>query len=102
MSLDIFVNLIYIVASILFILGLKRMSKPSTARNANLMSAVGMLLAIVATCLTKGLEFHWIIIGILIGSAIGVWIALNVSMTAMPQMVGLLNGSGGLASFLVG
>jgi NAD(P) transhydrogenase subunit beta len=101
-NLTIITNIIYIIASILFIIGLKRMSSPKTARNANLLSAVGMLLAIVATLLTKGLEFEWIIIGLVIGSVIGIFMALKVAMTAMPQMVALLNGSGGLASLLVG
>jgi len=101
-NLDIIINVIYIAASVLFIIGLKRLSSPATARNANLLSALGMLLAIIATLLTKGLEFQWIVVGITAGSAIGIFIALKVAMTAMPQMVALLNGSGGLASFIVG
>ncbi|MDP2654261.1 MAG: NAD(P)(+) transhydrogenase (Re/Si-specific) subunit beta [Candidatus Omnitrophota bacterium] len=100
--MNIVINISYIVASVLFVLGLKRLSSPETARNANLLSALGMLIAIVATLLTKGLEFQWIILGLAIGSAIGIFIALKVAMTAMPQMVALLNGSGGLASLLVG
>ncbi len=102
MNLDIFINFLYIAGSILFVIGLKGLSKPATARNANLLSAIGMLLAIVATLLTKGLEFQWIIVGLMIGTAIGIFIALKVAMTSMPQMVALLNGSGGLASFIVG
>ncbi len=102
MNLDIFINFIYIAASILFIIGLKRLSKPSTARNGNFLSAIGMLLAIVATLMTTGLEFQWIIVGLAIGTVLGIFIALKVAMTAMPQMVALLNGSGGLASFVVG
>ncbi len=102
MNLSIVINVCYIIASVLFITGLKRLSSPTTARGANLLSAIGMLLAIVGTLLSKGLEFQWIIAGLLIGSAIGVFVALKVAMTAMPQMVALLNGSGGLASLLVG
>ncbi len=103
MNLSIFITICYIVSSILFVLGLKKMSSPVTARNANLMSAVGMLIAIVATLLTKGmLDWQWIVLGLLAGTAIGSFLAVTVTMTAMPQMVGLLNGSGGLASFLVG
>ncbi len=103
MTLSVFINICYIVASILFILGLKRMSSPENARNANLMSAAGMLIAVVATLLTKGLmEWQWIVIGLAIGTVLGIFMAIKVAMTAMPQMVGLLNGSGGLASFLVG
>ena len=102
MNLTILTQILYIVASVLFIIGLKRMASPVTARNANLLSAFGMLLAVVATCLTKGLEFQWIIVGIIIGSLLGAALAVKVAMTAMPQMVALLNGSGGLASLLVG
>ena len=102
MNLELIVNIIYIIASILFIIGLKRLSSPVTAKGANLLSAFGMLLAIAATLLTKGLEFQWILIGMAIGAVIGIFIALRVAMTSMPQMVALLNGSGGLASLLVG
>ncbi|MFA5060005.1 MAG: NAD(P)(+) transhydrogenase (Re/Si-specific) subunit beta [Candidatus Omnitrophota bacterium] len=103
MSREILINSAYIIASVLFIIGLKQLSSPVTARRANLLSAIGMLIAIVATLLTKGiLEWQWIVLGLAIGSIIGVFIAFKVAMTKMPQMVGLLNGSGGLASFLVG
>lgn len=102
MNLTVFINIVYIVASVLFIIGLKKMTSPLTARHGNLMSSVGMLLAIVATLLTKGMEFEWIFVGLAIGTAIGIFIALKVAMTEMPQMVALLNGSGGLASVLVG
>lgn len=102
MNLNILINIAYIIAAVLFVVGLKRLSSPATARNANLLSALGMLIAIVVTLLTKGLEFQWIIFGIVAGTVIGVFLALKVAMTAMPQMVALLNGSGGLASLLVG
>jgi len=102
MNLVIITNITYIIASALFVIGLKRLSSPTTARNANLLSALGMFLAIVATLLAKGLEFQWIVVGFIIGALIGVFIALKVAMTAIPQMVALLNGSGGLASLLVG
>lgn len=103
MSLNIFITICYIVSSVLFIIGLKRLSSPVTARNANLLSAIGMLIAIIATLLTKGImEWQWIIFGLAVGSLIGVFMALKVAMTAMPQMVALLNGSGGLASLIVG
>ena len=90
----------YIVASILFILGLKLLGKQATARRGNLLSAVGMLIAIVATLLVSGLHYQWIIIGSVIGSAIGAVAAQRVRMTAMPEMVALFNGFGGLASLL--
>ena len=102
MNLAIITNILYIIASVLFVVGLKRLSSPATARGANLLSAFGMLIAVVATLLTKGLEFQWIVVGVGIGTIIGIFIALRVAMTTMPQMVALLNGSGGLASLLVG
>lgn len=102
MNLTVFINITYIVASILFIIGLKRMTSPATAKQGNLLSSIGMLLAIVATLLTKGMDFQWIFVGLAIGTVIGIFIALKVAMTQMPQMVALLNGSGGMASVLVG
>ncbi len=92
----------YIAAAILFILGLKFLGKQATARKGNLISAVGMLLAMVATLLVSGLHYQWIIVGLFIGAAIGAVAAQRVQMTAMPEMVALFNGAGGLASLLVG
>ena len=95
-------ELVYLVAAILFIVGLKRLSHPSTARRGNLLSAVGMLLAIGITLLDRQiLSFQWIIIGVLVGARVGAWMARAVAMTSMPQMVGLFNGFGGGASVLV-
>ena len=103
MSLAIFITICYIISSVLFIIGLKRMGSPVSARKANQLSAVGMLIAIVATLLTSGMmEWQWIALGLAVGTALGILAAVKVTMTAMPQMVGLLNGSGGLASFMVG
>jgi len=85
-----------------FIIGLKRLAAPATARQGNLLSAVGMLIAIVATLFDQQiLSFQWIVVGGVIGSALGLWMARTVKMTAMPQMVGVLNGLGGGASQLV-
>ena len=92
----------YIIASICFIFGLKMLSKPMMARNGNFVSAIGMLIAIISVLLSKGISFHWIIVGIIIGSAVGVLAAKRVKMTAMPEMVALFNGFGGIASLLVG
>ena len=92
----------YIVASTLFILGLKMLGSPRTARRGNLVSAVGMLIAVVVTLLQRGLSYHWIVFGLVAGSGIGVLAAYTVPMTDMPQMVALLNGFGGLSSLLVG
>ncbi|MBI5415407.1 MAG: NAD(P)(+) transhydrogenase (Re/Si-specific) subunit beta [Candidatus Omnitrophica bacterium] len=103
MTIGIFITICYIISSVLFIIGLKRMSSPVSARRANQLSAVGMLIAIVATLLTSGMmEWQWIALGLAVGTALGILAAVKVTMTAMPQMVGLLNGSGGLASFMVG
>ncbi|HXG37930.1 MAG TPA: NAD(P)(+) transhydrogenase (Re/Si-specific) subunit beta [Bacteroidota bacterium] len=92
----------YLVASVLFILGLKMLSSPKTARKGNGFAALGMLLAILVTLTDqKILDYSFIIAGLLIGTALGLWMALKVQMTAMPQMVGVLNGFGGGASALV-
>jgi NAD(P) transhydrogenase subunit beta len=100
---DILVNSVYLIASFLFIFGIKMLSSPTKARKGNIYSAVGMFLAIVVTLLNEHIvSYQYIIIGIVIGSAIGSFIAIKVEMTAMPQMVGLLNGFGGGASALVG
>jgi NAD(P) transhydrogenase subunit beta len=94
-------NFGYIVSAILFILGLKLLSAQATARKGNLLSAVGMLIAVVVTLLQRGLEFHWIVVGLLVGTALGTVMALRVKMTSMPEMVALFNGFGGLASLFV-
>ncbi len=99
---SVFTNILYIFSAVLFILGLKKLSKPESARHGNLISSVGMLLAVVAVLWTQGLAFRWISIGFVIGSLLGVCAARFVAMTAMPEMVALFNGSGGIASLLVG
>jgi len=92
----------YIAASILFITGLKMLGRAETAKRGNRISAVGMLIAVVATLLAGGLDYTWIVLGLVLGGAIGAVAARRVQMTGMPEMVALLNGSGGLASMLVG
>jgi NAD(P) transhydrogenase subunit beta len=92
----------YIAASVLFIIGLKQLSRADTARKGNMISSLGMLLAIVATLLYSGMSFEWIAVGSIGGAVIGGVVARRVRMTAMPEMVGLFNGFGGLASLLVG
>jgi len=95
-------NAVYLIASLLFVYGIKFLSSPKTARQGNLLAAIGMLLAIVFTLLDqKIISFSWIIAGLLIGTALGTWMAKSIKMTAMPQMVALLNGFGGLSSLLV-
>lgn len=95
-------ELIYILSAFLFIYGLKLLSSPTTAKRGNLISSVGMFLAIVVTLLRKDIvSYQWIVAGMVVGSVIGVFAARLVAMTAMPQMVALFNGFGGLASLLV-
>jgi len=101
-TLDTLINVGYIVASVLFIYGLKMLSSAETARRGNVVSAAGMLLAVVATLLTRGMSYQWIAVGLAAGAVIGAWAARAVKMTAMPEMVALFNGFGGLASLLVG
>ena len=96
------IQLTYLVAASLFIIGLKKLGSPATARNGNLLASVGMLLAVIATLLDRQvLNYQMILLGLAIGSAVGAIAAYKVQMTEMPQMVGLLNGLGGAASALV-
>lgn len=97
-----FTNFSYIVASILFIIGLKMLGSADTARRGNFLSSMGMLLAVVATLLSSGMSYQWIVVGIAVGGVIGTLAARTVKMTGMPEMVALFNGSGGVASLLVG
>ncbi len=97
------INAIYIIAAALFIFGLKQMSSPATAVRGNLISAVGMFIAVVVTLFAREIiEFQWIAVGIVVGSLVGAITAKRVAMTSMPEMVALFNGSGGIASLLVG
>ncbi len=97
-----FINLAYVLAASLFIFGLKGLSSPRTAVRANLLGATGMLIAVVVTLLDRQIiGFTPILAGIILGSAAGALMAVRVQMTAMPQMVALLNGFGGAASTLV-
>jgi len=103
MSMNLLINLSYTAAAVLFILGLKFLGSPATARRGNTLSALGMLLAVVVTLLDQAIiDYRWILLGIVIGGVIGTLAARLVAMTAMPEMVALFNGFGGLASLLVG
>jgi NAD(P) transhydrogenase subunit beta len=96
------INISYVIAAVLFIMGLKGLSHPRTAVRGNYLGALGMFLAIVVTLFDRSIiSFEIIIAGIVLGSAIGAILALRVKMTGMPQMVALLNGFGGAASTLV-
>ncbi|MBT3276026.1 MAG: NAD(P)(+) transhydrogenase (Re/Si-specific) subunit beta [Spirochaetales bacterium] len=101
--MELAINLSYILSAALFIFGLKMLSSPRTARRGNLISAIGMLIAIVMTLLDRGiLDFRWIAIGLAVGSLVGFFAARLVAMTKMPEMVAVFNGFGGIASLLVG
>src|ERR1700688_2528660 len=97
-----FLAVLYIIAFSLFIQGLRGLSGPTTAVRGNRIAAVGMAIAVVATLLQRQ-EGNWglIILGVAIGTAVGVPAARRVRMTAMPQMVALFNGVGGGAVFLI-
>lgn len=102
MNMEIIANLIYIVSSVLFAFGLKYLGSPVTARKGNILSASGMLLAVIAT-LAHGhiINYQWIILGVLIGSAFGALVAVKAAMTQMPEMIALLHGCGALAAVFV-
>ena len=99
------VKLVYILAAALFIFGLKGMGHPRTAVRGNLLGMLGMLLAIIASVFYIASEpkhdYLFIIIGAVIGSGVGIFFALKVQMTSMPQLVALFNGFGGAASIFV-
>ncbi|HJO03034.1 MAG TPA: NAD(P)(+) transhydrogenase (Re/Si-specific) subunit beta [Acidobacteriota bacterium] len=102
MSRAFLIDLAYIAAAVLFVYGLKGLQRADLARRGNQISAIGMLLAAIATVAYGGLDYQWIVLGIIAGAAIGGFAARTVTMTGMPEMVALFNGSGGLASLLVG
>ena len=97
------VNTAYIAASILFIVGLKMLGSPDTARKGNLLSSTGMLLAVLVTLVDQSIiDYTWILVGLISGGIIGYIAATKVQMTSMPEMVAIFNGFGGIASLLVG
>jgi len=92
----------YIVSAILFILGLKRLGSPTTARTGNRLSALAMLLAVLATVFSNDIaSWEWILVGVIIGSGTGAYSARKVQMTSMPQLVAIFNGLGGATSAVV-
>ena len=96
------INIAYLVASVLFIVGLKGLTSPRTAARGNTLAALGMLVAVAATLLDRNIvRFEWILGGIVLGSLIGVIAASKVPLTAMPELVAIFNGFGGGASALV-
>ena len=102
MTLINLVNLAYLLAAVLFIIGLKRLSSPATARSGNRMGATAMLIAVVVTLLDREvLDYAQIAGGVIVGAIVGATLARTIKMTAMPQMVAIFNGLGGGASALV-
>lgn len=97
------INVLYIIAAILFILGLRMLSSQKTAKRGNLLSAIGMLVAIVAALVSNNvLQWQWVAVGMVSGALVGAVASRRVAMTAMPELVALFNGFGGAASLLVG
>ena len=100
--MDTGIQLTYLLSAILFVVGLKRLQSPATARKGNGLAALAMLLAIIATVLeTQILDWTWILVGVVLGGMIGGAAARSVEMTAMPELVGIFNAFGGGASALV-
>ncbi len=105
---DFLLELSYIVGCITFIIGLRKLSSPDSARQGNNIAAAGMILAIIGTILFhetesgEGITNHvWIVGGLVVGTVIGYLMATRVQMTAMPQMVSFFNGTGGATSALI-
>ena len=95
-------NITYLIAAVFFIFGLKQLSHPRTAVRGNFIGAIGMFIAIVATVIARGiLNFELILVAFIVGAAVGIVLAYKVEMTAIPQLVALFNGFGGVASVLV-
>ena len=95
-------SILYVVSSILFIIGIKRLSHPKTARSGNFIASLGMLIAIITTLVSSStVNLELVAIGIIVGSVIGAFFAIRVEMTQMPQMVAIFNGFGGIASALI-
>jgi len=93
----------YLAAAVLFILGLKGLNAPATARRGLVFAEVGMLLAVIGTLLHGDIvQFQWILVGVVIGSAIGAAMAIFMPMTAMPQRIAISHAFGALAATLVG
>jgi NAD(P) transhydrogenase subunit beta len=109
------VNVAYMIACVFFIVGIKKLTKPQTAKQGNMLSAVGMLIAVIAVFFEKNVVeasreatswwqngYLWMALGLLIGSVIGIVWAKKIKMTKMPELVALLNGIGALASAFIG
>ena len=92
----------YLVSSILFIISIRGLASPETARRGNLLGMLGMAIAIVVTMYSPLVsEYTWVLAAILAGGLIGTWSALKVKMTSLPQMIAAFNGLGGLSSVFI-
>jgi NAD(P) transhydrogenase subunit beta len=95
-------EVVYLASAVAFIVGLKLLGAPRTARTGNRIAATGMLAAIVTTLVSNDIVGWWTVVaGLVVGAALGAWFALRVQMTAMPELVAAFNGFGGIASALV-
>lgn len=95
-------SILYVFSSVLFIIGIKRLSHPKTARSGNFIASLGMLIAIITTLVSNSIvNLELVAVGIIVGSVIGAFFAIRVEMTQMPQMVAIFNGFGGIASALI-
>ena len=100
-NIQVILNIVYIISSVMFILGIKMLGKEATAVKGNYLSAIAMFSAVGITCLSLEIDIKIILAGVFTGALIGSLIALKVKMTAIPEMVALFNGFGGLATFLI-
>ena len=100
-NIQVIQNIVYIISSVMFILGIKMLGREATAVKGNYLSALAMFSAVGVTCLSLEIDIKIILAGILLGGLIGSLIAIKVKMTAIPEMVALFNGFGGLATFLI-
>ncbi len=101
-----YINIFYLISAVCFILGIKKLSHPKTARSGNTIAAVGMLIAIITVLYqefisTNQMDWNIIFIGVAIGIVIGMFAAIKVEMTQMPQLVAIFNGFGGGASAFI-
>ena len=100
-NIQVIQNIVYIISSVMFILGIKMLGKEATAVKGNYLSALAMFFAVGITCLSLEIDIKIILTGVILGGLIGSLIAIKVKMTAIPEMVALFNGFGGLATFLI-
>jgi NAD(P) transhydrogenase subunit beta len=101
-NIVVFINIAYLVSAVCFIIGLKLLGSPASARRGNQIAALGMAVAVVATFFMPGMSNHLLIlVGLVVGAAVSVFPARTVKMTAMPQMVAIFNGMGGATAALI-